>query len=126
MSETAEREVIGLPRVMELLGVGRTTMKKWRRRPDFPAPLTLPGHPRFYLDEILAYRDRRRVDARVELALEAYLGNAPEARALPAEDQRRRALEWYRSLEEDARQHGPTKAAPFFESFRTALERVTA
>lgn len=123
MGTELDRKIIRSRQVQGLLDTSRTGLLKLRSLSDFPAPLPMPGHPRWYLDEILAWRSRR---TRAEVAAAAVLADAPRlAACLPADQHRecvtelenmsafaalggrQKVAELYRALANDLRAAGP-------------------
>lgn len=73
----------------------------------------MPGHPRYYLDEILAWRDGR---ARAEVAAGAFLQNHAEARRLLDEESHAGCLAELDRVAKEKRDAGKVRLAVVFEA----------
>lgn len=103
MIDPASRKVIRSGRVRELLNLGEEALRRRRREAGFPKTLTMPGRPRWYEDEILAWRDGRD---RGEVAAGAFLAGGPDLAGLSLEEQYAAALAHYRERAALARKEG--------------------
>jgi len=115
------RKIIGTRDVRALLGgISRQTLSRFRTHEGFPAPVPMPGHPRFYEDEILEWRDPGK-NQFIYTAAEQAL---PDLQSLPPAERHKKTVEWFETALQRARERGADAVIRCYEECLTALRTI--